>query len=80
MIALEAERADPDLGVEIDGGERVEYRSACTATERGVWDDGHVLDGFQWGVDCGDGYYAGCGFLLRAWYNVPWHPYSVLVF
>jgi len=36
MIALEAEGADPDLGVEVDAGETIERGSAGLASERSV--------------------------------------------
>ena len=42
VVALVTERTDPDLGSEIDAGERVECGGAGFATERGVAETGNV--------------------------------------
>lgn len=81
VVALEAERADPDLGGEIDDGEGVEDGSAGAAAERGVGEEGRGRaggEGFERGVDGGDGDDAVVGFLLGAWDYIPWHSDAIL--
>ena len=80
VVALEAERADPDLGGEVDDGEGVEDRATCAAAERGVREEGDVRERSDRRVDGGDWDDAVGGFLLRAWDHVPWHSDSVLGF
>ena len=55
VVALEAERADLDLGGEVNDGEGVEDRATCAAAERGVRKEGDVrersnqrVDGRDW--------------------------------
>lgn len=78
VVALEAERADPDLGGEVDDREGVEDRPAVAAAERGVGEDGHGGEGTERGVDGGDGDDAAGGLLPRAGHDVPRHADAVL--
>lgn len=83
VVALEAERADPDLGGEIGVAEGVEDGSAGAAAEGGVRNEGRRLrrgERLERGVDCRDGDDAVVGFLLRAWKYVPWHANSIYGF
>lgn len=80
VIALEAERADPDLGNEVDDGEGVEDGAASTASERGVREECEVWEGFDRSVDGGDRDYAVDCFLLCSRDHVPCHSDSVLGF
>ncbi|KAM1826571.1 hypothetical protein ACFX13_025912 [Malus domestica] len=51
LVEGEAERADPDLGSVIDGGEGVEDGAACAVAERGVGEDGHGEEWLDRSVD-----------------------------
>ena len=42
VVALEAEKADLDLGGEVDDGEKAEDEATCVAAERGVREEGDV--------------------------------------
>ena len=79
-VALEAERADPDLGGEVDDGEGVEDGATCAAAKRGVREEGDVRERSDRRVDGRDWDDAIQGFLLHAWDHVPWHLDSVLGF
>lgn len=78
MVALKAERADPDLGDEIDDGERVENGAAGAAAERAVRDDGDVGEGLDRSVDRRHRDDAARRLLLRAGQHVPRHSDAVL--
>lgn len=54
MIALEAKRAYPDLGGEIDDAEGIEDCATCATSERRVRKNGHVWEVFDRSVDGGD--------------------------
>ena len=66
VVALEAERADPYLGGEVNDGEGVEDKATRAATERGVRKEGDVRERSNQRVDGGDWDDAVRGFLLRA--------------
>ena len=42
VVVLEAEKADLDLGGEVDDGEKAEDEATCAAAERGVREEGDV--------------------------------------
>ena len=42
VVALEAERADLDLGGKVDNGKEVEDEATCATAERGVREEGDV--------------------------------------
>ena len=42
VVVLEAEKADLDLGGEVDDGEKAEDKATCAAAERGVREEGDV--------------------------------------
>lgn len=42
VVALEAKRADPDLGGEVDPAKRVEGHHTCLASQRRVWEGGNI--------------------------------------
>ena len=67
MVTMEAEWADPELGEEIDDGERVEDGATGAASEWGVREERDVREGLDWSVDGGDWDYAGCRVLFGSW-------------
>lgn len=77
MITLVAERADPDLGGEVDAREGVEGGRAGLAAQRRVWERGDVGVGPDRGDAGGEWDHALAGLHLSAWPNVPRHPHSV---
>ena len=80
VVALDAERADSDLGGKVNDGEGVEDGATCAASEREVREEGDVRERSNWRVDGGDWDEAVRGFLLRARDHVPWHSDFVLGF
>ena len=80
VVALEAERADPDLGGKVNDGKGVEDGATCAASKREVREEGDVRERFDWRVDGGDWDEAVRGFLLCARDHVPWHSDFVLGF
>lgn len=80
MVALEAKRAYPDLGSEIDDAKRIQDGAAGAATERGVRKHRHIREVLDRSVDGGNRNNAVCSFLLSAWDHIPWHSNAILRF
>ena len=79
-VALEAERADPDLGGEIDAGEGVEDGDAGSAFEGSVRERRDVGVATDRGDGGGERDHALAGFDLGARPHVPGHANSVHAF
>ena len=79
-VPLEAERADPDLGGEIDAGEGVEDGDAGAALEGSVGEGRDVGVAADRGDGGGEGDDALAGFDLGARPDVPGHANSVHAF
>lgn len=67
VVAVIAEGADPDLGGEVDAGERVENGGAGFAAERGVAESGNIGVGVEEGDGGGEGNDALARFNFAAW-------------
>ena len=80
VVALEAKRADSDLGGKVNDGKGVEDGATCAALEREVREEGDVRERSNWRVDGRDWDKTVRGFLLHARDHVPWHSDFVLGF
>lgn len=80
MVPLITEGTDPDLGGEVDAGERVEGGGAGFAPERSVRELGNVRMRADQGDGGGERDDALAGFNFASWPNVPCHANSVDAF
>lgn len=77
MVALVAEGADPDLGVEVDAREGVEDGGAGLAPQRRVGERGDVRVAPDRSDAGGEWDHALAGLDLGAWPDIPRHAHSV---
>lgn len=77
VIALKAERTEPDLSIIVDSGEGIEDGTTHAAAKGRIWDYWHIRNWLERSIDGRNRDDTAHSILPCAWNNIPWHPYPI---